>query len=183
MKKNKQLKLIAKTASERIGSILFSVLLIGTIVALIVLGYLNFADKIVLTISSMVAALVIIIPMLASNFGSYVLFDLEKGLITLNQNGFKKSSYCLEAISKLQVEEKTLDLHVAADIDEHQLKNGSACIKQTSYKKVHFRMSSHRSEDQRIRYEEFAAQCNKILNEVVHKKIIKQVHRLVDMSK
>ncbi len=178
MKKNKKIKLVAKTRAERIGAIVFSAALVGAIVTLISLGYLNFGEQPVVTIISIVASIAVIIPTLVATLGAHVVFDLNGGKITLCQNGFKKKDYCLDCVGKLLVEEKTLDIHIVAGVDEQKVKCGSGCIKQTSYKKVHYKMSSRKNLKQRHRYEQFASKCNKILDEVVHKKVIRQVHRV-----
>ena len=177
--RNKKIRLTAKTSSARLGAVMFSTVIGAVIGVLIGFGVLNFGDRLLITIGAIAASLVIIVPVLASNLGAYIYFNLEDGTITLCKNGFKKETYCLECITKLQVEAKTIDLHVASATDEQNIKCGTGCIKQTSYKKVHYKMPSYKNKDQRNRYEQFAKKCNKVLDEVVHKKVIRQVHRLV----
>ena len=178
MKKYKKIKLVAKTDADRIGSLIVSAVLISALVTLISLGYLNFGETLVITLASIVASVAIIVPMLIVNLGAHIVFDVNTGKITLCQYGIKKKEYCLECVSKLSVEPKTIDVHVVSDVDEQKVKCGSGCIKQTSYKKVHYKMSSYKNPQQRRRYEQFASKCNKLLDEVIHKKVIRQVHRV-----
>ena len=177
--RNKKIKLTAKTSAEQLAAVIISAVIVATVSVLIGFGVLNFGERLLITLGAIVASVVIIIPVLVSNLGAFIYFDLEKGTLTLCQNGFKKQVYCLEIVSKLQVETKTIDVHIASAVDEHKIKCGTGCIKQTSYKKVHYKLSSHKNLDQRHRYEQFAKKCNKVLDEVVHKKVIRQVHRLV----
>ena len=170
-KMNKKIKLVASTASARLGTILFSVALIAILVSLIVQGVLNFEETLAITIGSIVATVIITWILFVVNFGGYVLFDTAEKEITLCR-GFKKHKYSLELVSKVQVEAKTLDLHLISNKTAYEIKGGAGSVKQTEYKKVHYKMPCHKNISQIKRYETFARKCNKILNEVIHKKII-----------
>jgi low affinity Fe/Cu permease len=175
-KMNKKIKLVASTASARIGTILFSLALIAILVSLIVQGVLNFGEALAITIGSIVATVLITVILFVVNFGGYVLFDTSDNEITLCR-GFKKHKYSLELISKVQVEAKTLDLHLISNRTAQETKGGAGSIKQTEYKKIHYKMPYHKDLNQRNRYETFARKCNKILNEVIHKKMIVETFR------
>lgn len=173
---NKKIKLVASTASARIGTVLFSVALIAILVSLIVQGVLNFEETLAITIGSIVATALITWILFVVNFGGHVLFDTPNKEITLCR-GFKKQKYSLDLISKVQVEAKTLDLHLMTKKTEQETKGGAGSIKQTEYKKIHYKMPYRKNLDQRKRYEAFAQKCNKILDEVIHKKVVVEIFR------
>lgn len=175
-KMNKKIKLVASTASARLGTILFSVALIAILVSLIVQGVLNFGETLAITVGSIVATVLITLILFVVNFGGYVLFDTADKEITLCR-GFKKHKYSLELISKVQIEAKTLDLHLISNKTAYETKGGAGSVKQTEYKKVHYKMPCNKNISQRKRYETFARKCNKILTEVIHKKMIVETFR------
>lgn len=174
--KNKKIKLVASTASARIGSILFSLMLIAILVSLIVQGVLNFNETLAITVGSIAATALITWILFVVNFGGYVLFDTPNKELTLCR-GFKKHKYSLELISKVQIETKTLDLHMITKKTEQEIKGGTGSVKQTEYKKIHYKMPSYKDLNQRKRYEAFAGKCNKILVEVIHKKMVVETFR------
>ena len=176
MKTNKKIKLIASTASARLGTVLFSVALVAIVASLIAQGILTFTENVAVTIGSIAAVVVISIVMFIVNFGGYLFFDLGKKQLTLCRN-FKKTIYPLELVYKLQLEMKTIDLHVLDKTTEQEIESGNASIKQRVYKKVNYKMPSRKNLDQRKRYEVFAEKCNKILTEVVHKKQVVEIFR------
>ncbi len=174
--KNRKIKLVASTVSARVGAVLFSAIVIAAIVALISNGVLNFDEGVALTVGIIAVAAVVIILTLRVVFVPYILFDLDSKSILL-RHAFGKEKHPLETVCKVQVEQKTIDLHVVSGCTEQQLKSGAACIKQTHQSKVHFKMPSRKDLNQRHRYETFAKKCNRILDEVIHKKEIREVYR------
>jgi hypothetical protein len=173
---NKKFKLVAPTASARIGAVLLVVSFVAAIVTLILQGVLNFADTLWITIGVIAAAAIISAILICKNFGRYLIFDLNKNEFVLYCD-FKKTVYSLDRISKVQIEAKTIDLHLIDKTTKQEIKCGAGCITQTEYKKVHYKMPTHKDLDQRKRFDEFARKCNKILKEVVHKKQVKEVYR------
>ena len=176
IKKNTKIKLVASTASARIGTFLFSAALVAIVASLIIQGVLNFEETLGITVGVIAAAVIVASIVISANFGGYLFFDLAKKEITLCRN-FKKQTYSLELVSKLQVEAKTIDLHMISKKTEQETKSGDGSIKQVEYKKVHYKMPARKNADQRKRYEAFAQKCNKILTEVVHKKKIVETFR------
>ena len=173
---NKKIKLVASTTSARLGAALFSLVTVAVIASLIIQGVLNFEDTLWITIGVIIAAVLIVGIVISVHFGGYLFFNLAKKEITLCRN-FKKTVYSLDLIAKLQVEKKTIDLHMVSNTTEQETKSGAGFIKQTEYKKVHYKMPFYKDAEQRKRFDAFAQKCNKILKEVVHKKQIKEVYR------
>lgn len=172
----KKIKLIASTNSARVGTLLFSAILIAILVSLFMQGILNFDENLGIAIGAIAASAIIVITAVRHNFGGYILFDpAAKEMILCRK--FKKQKYSLEVVSKVQLETKTFDLHVMNKTTEHQTKSGAAIIKQEQYKKVHYKVPFCKNMDQRKRYEAFAEKCNKVLKEVIHKKQITEIAR------
>ncbi len=173
---NKKIKLVASTVSSRIGSVLLSLVLVAIVVSLIAQGVMNFEETLAITVAAIAAVVIIACIAITVSFGGYLFFDLAANEIILCRN-FKKVKYSLDIIYKVQLEAKTVDLHALDKVTEQEIKSGTAAIKQKEYKKIHYKMPSYKNLDQRKRYEVFASKCNKILNEVVHKKIIVETFR------
>lgn len=175
---NKKIKLVASTASARIGALLFSVAIVAIVASLIAQGVLNFEETLAITCGSILVAAIVVYIVLVSNFGGYLFFNLAANEFILCRN-CKKTKYSLDLIYKVQVENKTVDLHAVDKVTEQETKSGTGAIKQKEYKKVHYKMPSYKNADQRKRYEVFAEKCNKILTEVVHRKKVVEVFRNV----
>jgi hypothetical protein len=176
VKMNKKIKLVASTNSARIGTLLATVAIVAVVVSLILQGVLNFEETLGVTIGVIAAATLVSVILITANFGGYLFFDLAKKEITLCKN-FKKTVYSLDLISKIQLEAKTIDLHMISKTTEQETKNGTGMIKQKEYKKVHYKVPFYKNLDQRKRYDVFAQKCNKILTEVIHKKQIVEIPR------
>ena len=174
VKMNKKFKLVAPTTSARTGAVLLSITLVAVVVSLIIQGVLNFTDTLWITIGSIAAVVIISAILICKNFGRYLIFDLAKNEFVLYCD-FKKTVYSLDRISKVQLEAKTLDLHLIDKTTKQEIKCGAGCITQTEFKKIHYKIPSYKDLDQRKRCDEFAQKCNKILKEVVHKKQIREV--------
>ena len=174
--KNKKIKLVASTASSRIGALLLIAALVAIVASLTAQGILNFEETLYITVGSIAAVVIISAIVLTVNFGGYLFFDLAANEITLCRN-FKKVKYSLEVIYKVQLEAKTIDLHALDKTTEQETRSGSGSIKQKEYKKIHYKVPSYKNAGQRKRYEEFAGKCNKILTEVVHRKKVVEVFR------
>lgn len=173
---NKKIKLVASTASSRITAALLSVVLVAILVSLIAQGVLNFEEMLKVTVGSIAAVAIIVCIAITVSFGGHLFFNLAANEFILCR-GFKKTKYSLDEVYKVQLEAKTVDLHVLDKVTEKEIKSGHAAIKQKEYKKVHYKMPSHKNLDQRKRYEVFAGKCNKILDEVVHRKKVVEVFR------
>jgi hypothetical protein len=175
MAKLKKIKLGAATGSAKFGAVLFSLILVGAIVALILTEVLNFEELLWITVGAIAVVVILSGLVLRVNFAPYILFDGENNTL-LFRHAFKKEVVTLKSVLKLHVEGKTIDAHVATNASEQEIKCGGT-LKQTQYKRVHFKMPSHKDLNQRHRYEVFAKKCNKMLDEVIHRKEIREIYR------
>ena len=175
MAKLRKIKLGAATNSAKVGAALFSLILVGALVALILTEVLNFGELLWITVGAIAVVVIISGLVLRVNFVPYILFDGENNTLVF-RHAFKKEVVTLKSVSGLHVEAKTIDAHVATNASEQDIKCGGM-LKQTQYKRVHFKMPSHKDLNQRHRYEVFAKKCNKVLDEVIHRKEIREVFR------
>ena len=175
MAKLRKMKLSAATNSAKIGAVLFSLILVGALVALIVTEVLNFGELLWITVGAIAVVVILSGLVLRVNFVPHIIFDGENNTLVF-RHAFKKEILTLKSVSKLHVEVKTIDAHVATNASEQEIKCGGT-LKQTQYKKVHFKMPSHKDLNQRHRYEIFAKKCNKVLDEIIHKKEVREIFR------
>lgn len=175
MAKLKKIKLVAAKNSAKVGAVLFSLVLVGALIALILTEVLNFGELLWITVGAIAVVVIASGLVLRVTFAPYILFDGENNTLVF-RHAFKKEVVTLKSVLGIHVEQKTIDAHVATNASEQEIKCGGT-LKQTQYKRVHFKMPSHKDLNQRHRYEVFAKKCNKVLDEVIHRKEIREVYR------